>query len=147
MNISFHKQLLILLAIASISCCTVTYSSWFNDLFKDVSWGMNIDVNQDENSVIVVINVPFNIDPENINIEIKDKILYVHGIQEEKKEIKKEDYYYSEMSSSSFNPVIGLPCVVDETATTAEITDNILTITMPKIEQEVKKKIKVVRTR
>src|SRR5438046_2977651 len=77
MNISFHKQLLILLAIASISCCTVTYSSWFNDLFKDVSWGMNIDVNQDENSVIVVINVSFNIDQENINIEINDKIIYL----------------------------------------------------------------------
>ena len=96
---------------------------------------LSIDMYQDDDNVIVKMKAP-SIDPEKIDIDIKDKTLRVCGKQKELKEVSKEGYYQKHASSSSFNRVISLPCLVDSQLTTAKIRDGILTITMPKIKDE-----------
>lgn len=143
-----YKRILFTFFLASYS--SSVYSSWFGDLFKDVTVETKMpEITQNDNNVIVTMNVSDDIDSDDINVEIKDKTLYVSGMRKSKQEVHEKDYYHKEISRSSFNRVVSLPCLVDELGTTAEMTDGVLVITMPKIREEetAAKKIKVIKAK
>lgn len=139
-------SLLVVLFVSVVSVERVD-ASWWNDLFRDVPAMGSIEVAQDNDNVIVTMKVPGDIDPNNIMVDIKDYTLHVYGKMEAKNEVKDEGFYKKEMSSSSFNRSVSLPCLVDDLATNAELSGDILVITMPKIKEEDRavKKIRVVR--
>jgi HSP20 family protein len=145
---SFIKlPLLVVIFVSAVSVGTAD-ASWWNGWFKDIPAMGSIDVNQDNDNVIVTMAVPSGVDPENIVVDIKDQTLHVYGKSEAKTEMNEEGYYKKEMSSSSFNRSVSLPCLVNDLETTAELNGNVLVITMPKINEQDKaaKKIRVVRT-
>ena len=59
------------------------------------------DIYQNKNNVIVEMAVP-KIDADKINISIENDVLTVSGRRDEKKEVKKEDYYREEIREGSF---------------------------------------------
>ena len=147
------KILCRLLLITAIVSCIFSYNpvnaSWFSNLFRGIS---SSEVTQDESNVIVRMRIPYNIDPYDIHIEIKEKTLYVYG-KKERKYTKNVGYFYSEVSSSSFGRQVSLPCLVNEEESEAVVSsafmvnekgpeDYILRIVMPKAKP-MTKKIKV----
>jgi HSP20 family protein len=141
---------LIIVFLLSAGSYSILHPSWFSNLFRsDISEHNKIDIAQDDDNVIVTMNVPEDIDPDDIRIEIDGKTLYVFGARKTKKEVKNEGYYRSEMISSSFNRMASLPCFVKDESTKAEISGDILIITMPKIKETslISKKIKIIRTK
>ncbi|GEM_PF-699101 len=146
---NFRIGLLIMSSLLCVTCFHEIRPSWFSNFFKDTAFDDKVDITQDDDNVIVTMHVPEDIDAHNITVEIKDKTLYVYGVREEKKEVRDEGYYQSHVSSSSFHRVETLPCLVDDSETTAEISKGVLTIVMPKIKEEepIAKKVKVIRSK
>jgi len=94
-----------------------------------------IDIYEDNGNLIAEVELP-KVDPENINVEVKDNVLRLEAKSEEKKEEKKKGYYRKEISSGYFKRVLSLPVEVIGDKTEAEYRDGILKITMPKAKPQ-----------
>lgn len=101
-----------------------------------------VDVYQDKSNVIVEMPVT-HIDPEKVEISIKDGVLHVKGSTEKKSEVDDKNYYRREISSGSFYRAIPLPADVISEKTSAIHEDGVLKISMPKAKEKKGKEIKV----
>lgn len=102
----------------------------------------SMDIYEKGNNVIAEMNVP-GIDADKIEVSVKDGILHVSGISEEKKEEKDKGYWRKEIRKGSFERMIRLPVPVREDKIEATCENGILMITMPKVEARPGKKISV----
>jgi HSP20 family protein len=105
-----------------------------------------MDIYEDKGNVIVESEIP-GVNPENIDIEIKDNYLKVEAKKEEKKEEKDKGYYKKEISKGYYKRIVPLPVEVMADKAQAEYTNGVLKITIPKakVEKEEKgTKIKIV---
>ena len=100
------------------------------------------DIYQNKNNVIVEMAVP-KIDADKINISIENDVLTVSGRRDEKKEVKKEDYYRKEIREGSFSRSVVLPMSVKGDKAVADYEKGMLKITLPKAEEAKPKRIAV----
>lgn len=115
---------------------------FFSEDWGDVDFSPAIDVRQDKDSVIVETSLP-GIDPDKIDISVENDVLTVSGHTEEKKEIKREDYYRKEIREGSFSRSIILPMPVKADKAEASYDKGIMKIVIPKAEAAKPKKIAV----
>lgn len=101
-----------------------------------------IDIKEKKDSVIVKAELP-GIAEEDVNVEILDNIMTISGMKAEEKEEEKEGFYYRESHSGSFERSFNLPSDVKADRAEAEMHNGVLTITVPKIEPKVAKKISI----
>lgn len=83
--------------------------------------------------------------PEEIEISITGDTLKITGKSEEKKEEKNDGkkYYFSEISEKTFTRTFTLPYEVVAEEATADFTNGMLHLVMPKSERAVPKTVKV----
>ena len=101
-----------------------------------------VDIYQDKNNLYVELPL-IGIKPKDVRISIENNILNVSGESQEKKEIKSEDYLRKEIRRGSFRKVVKLPIDVRSGKASAETTEGILKITIPKSSQGASKATKV----
>jgi HSP20 family protein len=101
-----------------------------------------LDVYQDKDNVVAELSLP-GIDPAKVDITIENDVLTVSGSSEEKKEVKREDYYRKEVRTGSFSRSVVLPMAVKGNDAQAHYDKGVLTITMPKEESVKPKKVTV----
>lgn len=111
-------------------------------LWEGVDFTPAIDVRQDKDNVIVETSLP-GIDPEKVDISIENDVLTVSGHTEEKKEVKREDYYRKEIREGSFSRSVILPMGVKADQAEAQYEKGILKIIIPKAAEAKPKKIAV----
>ena len=75
--------------------------------FEEGFWGgadftPAVDIYQDKDNVIVETPLA-GIDPAKVDISIENDVLTILGRTEEKKEVKREDYYRKEVREGSFS--------------------------------------------
>jgi HSP20 family protein len=111
--------------------------------FSRIGWDLAVDVYEEGGNVVAEMNLP-GVDPEKVEILIKDDHLKISGSRDEKKEIKGENYYRREIKRGNFERVVKLPTAVKADKAEAEYKDGILKVIIPKEEEKVGKvKIKV----
>lgn len=116
---------------------------FFDDaLWSGVDFTPAMDVYQDKDNVIVETAIT-GIDPEKVDISIENDVLTVSGHKEEKKEVKREDYYRKEIREGSFSRSVILPMGVQGDKADASYDKGILKITLPKAEAAKPKKIAI----
>ncbi len=101
-----------------------------------------MDVYQKKDAVIVETPLT-GVDPDKVDISIENDVLTISGKTEEKKEVKKEDYYRKEIREGSFSRSVILPMNVKGNQAKADYEKGILKITLPKAEEAKSKKISV----
>jgi len=113
-----------------------------DDFWNGVDFSPAIDIYQDKDNVIVETLLA-GVDPEKVEISVENDVLTISGKTEEKKEVKKEDYYRKEIREGSFSRSVILPMQVkaDEAEATSE--KGILKVVLPKAEEVKPKKIAV----
>ena len=99
-----------------------------------------IDLTETKSNLVLRAEIP-GVDPNDIEIDITDKILTIKG--ETRQEMIEEDSHRMERSYGSFSRSIQLPCRVIIDNIKAEFKDGILKITMPKCAPETARKIKI----
>jgi len=112
--------------------------------YQQSGWDLAADVSEHANDIVVEMQVP-GVEAEKINIEIENHHLRVSGSREEKKEEKGKSYYRKEIKRGSFDREIDLPCLVDQNNISAQVTDGVLIIVLPK--QKGKQASKIVVTK
>ena len=116
---------------------------WADDFFGGVTeFTPKMDIYQKEESVMVELPLP-GIDPKDVKIVIENDVLTVSGHAEEKKEVKREDYYRKETRSGHFTRSVVLPMPVKNADAQARYDKGILTIELPKDEQAKPKQIAI----
>ncbi len=116
---------------------------FFDEGFSaDVNFLPALDVRQDKDNVIVEASLP-GIDPEKVDISVENDVLTISGQTEEKKEVKREDYYRKEIREGSFSRSVILPMGVKADQAEAKYEKGILTINLPKAEEAKPKKIAI----
>lgn len=112
------------------------------DLWEGADFSPAIDVRQDKDNVIVETSLP-GIDPDKVEISVENDVLTISGHTEDKKEVKREDYYRKEMREGSFSRSIILPMGVKANEAEANYEKGILKIKLPKAEEAKPKKIAI----
>jgi HSP20 family protein len=116
---------------------------FFDEGFSaDVNFLPALDVRQDKDNVIVEASLP-GIDPEKVDISVENDVLTISGHTEEKKEVKREDYYRKEIREGRFSRSVILPMGVKADQAEASYEKGILKIVLPKAEEAKPKKIAI----
>ena len=106
-----------------------------------------IDIYETDDSVVVKAQVP-GISEDDVNVTIEDNILTISAEREKTKEEKdKKTVVYKSSRQMSFHYSTTLPRKVKADSAEAEVENGVVTITIPKTEEEKPKKITVKRSK
>ena len=95
-----------------------------------------IQVTEDKDAVKVTAEIP-GIDEKDIDLKISaDGMLSIGGEKKNKSEESNKDNYFSEISYGTFKRTIQLPWDLDYEATTAKYNNGVLTVSIPKSQNE-----------
>ena len=101
-----------------------------------------IDIFYQDDAVVVKAELP-GMKKEDINVELNDGVLRIHGEKKREEKVEKKDYYRMERSVGSFERRISLPSGIEAEKTKASFKDGVLEIQIPKTEEAKKKERKV----
>ena len=109
--------------------------------FNEEEGQLAIDVYQTENDLVIQSAIA-GVKPENLDISIEKDIIIIKGKREKPLE-ENGDYFTQECFFGPFSREIIMPAEVDSARTAAEMKNGILTIRIPKVLKEKKRKITV----
>ncbi|MFA5871945.1 MAG: Hsp20/alpha crystallin family protein [Parcubacteria group bacterium] len=112
------------------------------DMWPSAGFVPAMDVRQDKDNVIVEMALP-GIEADKVEVHVENDVLTVSGHREEKRELKREDYYRKEIREGSFSRSVVLPMHVKGDKATAAYEKGMLKIMIPKAEEAKPKKIAV----
>lgn len=102
-----------------------------------------VDVFETDSEIIVQSAVA-GIKPEDFEISIENDMLEIKGTRNDPQESKpKKNYFFQECYWGPFSRQIILPKEIDSAKTQSLIKEGILTIIIPKLKKERKKKLKI----
>lgn len=81
--------------------------------------------------------------PENIDIKLADGTITIRGEKSEEKKEEKDDYLVSERRYGHFQRTLALPPGVNADAISADFSNGVLTVTLPKTQEAKQKERKV----
>ena len=105
-------------------------------------WLPAFDVSETDDEVIVKAELP-GMDVKDIDITMTDGLLTIKGERKMEKEDKRENYHRIERQFGSFSRSLNLGVNVKGDSIDAGYKDGILTVTLPKAEEDKPKKIEV----
>jgi HSP20 family protein len=106
------------------------------------TWAPAIDLYESDGKLTVEAELP-GLDAKDIEISLEDDILSVKGERKFSDEVKEENYHRIERAYGYFERNIPLPRKVDEDKVVATVTDGVLHIEMPKVEEAKPKQIPI----
>ena len=99
-----------------------------------------VDVYQTEDELVIQSAIA-GVKPENLDISIEEDMISIKGSREKSPEEREINYFYQECFWGPFSRKIILPVEADAGRAEATMKEGILTIRMPKIQKEKKRKI------
>ena len=103
---------------------------------------MAVDVYQTEEEIVIQSTIA-GIKPESLDISVENDVVTIRGIRERSEEDGERDYFYQECYWGPFSRKIILPEETDPSRTDATMKEGVLTIRIPKIQKQKKRKILV----
>lgn len=110
------------------------FGEWGIKTTKSNSFSPRVDVNEDNENIYVIAEVP-GVDKNDIKINLVGDVLTITG--EKKSEVidEKKNYYRTERRYGSFTRSFTLPSEVVIDKISAEYKEGVLNITLPKTEE------------
>jgi HSP20 family protein len=119
-----------------------SYTGGHDESLTTSSFAPAVDVYEDEHQVTLKIEVP-GIDEKDIDVQVENNVLTVHGERKIEKEEKEENYRRVESRYGSFTRTFTLPQTVDTESVSAAYDKGVLKIALPKKAEAKPKQIKV----
>ncbi len=101
-----------------------------------------VDVYQTEEEIVIQSTIA-GIKPESLDISVENDVVTIRGIRKRPEETGERDYFYQECYWGPFSRKIILPEETDPSRTDATMKEGVLTIRIPKIQKEKKRKVMV----
>ncbi len=118
------------------------FDGFFRGIRTESAFYPMVDVYETNDAVVVEVEVP-GMKKEDIKITVEDNVLRISGEKKLEREQKDRSYYVVERSYGTFERAFRLPEYVEPEKIKAKFENGILTITIPKKEEEKKKVIDV----
>ncbi len=112
--------------------------------FPDTNFAPNLDIVERENDIQVKIEIP-GIVPEDVEVKVHDNILIVSGKRHFEKEESNETWLRRESTYGSFERRVTLPKGIDSDTVSASYNLGVLSVSIPKPEKAIPKKVEVKR--
>ncbi len=111
---------------------------------RDVTseWSLPLDVVEDENDFVVKAPLP-GVKPEDIDITFNQGMLTIKGQMKDESDTTKGQYHLRERRYGTFSRTINLPSTVKPEDIQADYADGILTLKLPKAEEDKPKRIPI----
>src|SRR3974390_3434896 len=125
------------------------FNRLFNEAFERSNeeggltpWCPAVDIYENEHELVVKADIP-DIKPEELDIRVENNILTIRGERKFEKKVDEKNYLRLERTYGSFSRSFSLANTVNSEAIKAEYKDGVLTLTVPKREEDKPKQIKV----
>lgn len=99
------------------------------------AWVPTMDIFEQGGSLVVKAELP-GVKKEDIEVKLEHGDLVIRGARREEREVKEEEYYRLERSRGSFYRRIPLPFDVQSEQITADFTNGLLEVHVPRPAQE-----------
>jgi HSP20 family protein len=109
----------------------------------DTMGAIPLDIIEEGNDIRVKASVP-GIKPQDLHVEVVDDQLHIWGEVKQDKEREDKDYYMREHRYGRIERMVTLPYPVNSDKAKAEFKDGMLTLTLPKTAEVMRKEIKIV---
>ena len=113
----------------------------FNDM-EELGWQPRVDIVDEEKQLVVKADIP-GVAPEQVEVQFDNNVLTIKGKRETECENKKDNFICYERQRGAFYRRIVLPDIVDGEHIIAKSDHGVLVITLPKLKQNITKKITV----
>lgn len=117
-------------------------AGWRRTPYMEKEWAPALEMFEKPDKFVIKAEMP-GIKEEDIEISVSDNTLTIKGEKKAEKEVREEDYYFSETSYGSFFRSVSLPSNVNAEAIAASIDDGVLEVDIPKVAEVKPKKISV----
>jgi HSP20 family protein len=114
----------------------------WSDLNHEPEGQLAIDVYQTEDDLVIQTAIA-GVKPESLDISIEGDMITIRGNRERPEEAETKNYFYQECFWGPFSRQMIMSVEIDPSRTEATLKNGILTIRIPKIERERKRKIVV----
>ena len=108
----------------------------------DRKMGLAVDVLENDNSYVVKASIP-GINVEDVEITFDDDVLTIKGEIRDDNEQEEENFHIRERWFGAFGRSLRFPTNVDADAIEATYENGVLTLNVPKVEEEQPKRIEV----
>jgi len=120
--------------------------SWWDSPFGELegAWSYPLDLVDKGDHLLLKIDVP-GLKKDQINISLDEDVLTIDSQIDEEKEDKPEDekYYRRERYCASFQRRLRLPSEVDQEKISANLSDGVLEIKLPKAKERLPREVKI----
>ncbi len=106
------------------------------------TWAPRVDIEETDKELLVKADLP-GVDPKEVEINVTDGSIEIRGEKKEEKEEKKKDYLRTERFVGKFYRQFPLPAGTDPNKISAESSNGVVTIHIPKSAEAQPKKIAV----
>lgn len=107
-----------------------------------MTWGLAVDVSENDDAYIVKASLP-GVKPEEIEVTLTDNVLTIKGETSADIETEGEHYHVRERRQGSFGRTLTLPSPLKQDAIEAVHENGVLTLTLPKAEETIPKRITI----
>lgn len=121
------------------------FSPWFSSALPSIRmerFTPSVDMSEDQDNIYVEMNLP-GMEQKDINVKTIGNVLEISAKKEETAEEQNRDYYCCERYRGRFYRALDLPSSVDTSGIEAKTKNGVLTITLPKKEEEKAKEIDI----
>jgi HSP20 family molecular chaperone IbpA len=106
------------------------------------TWNPAIDVVDEDERVRVRAELP-GLKPDDFTVEVENDRLYIRGEKQTRREEKRGDVTYSEVSYGRFSRALRLPADVVADKAEASYENGVLELTLPKQEESRRRRVRV----
>lgn len=106
------------------------------------AWRPLVDIYETDDGVIIQADLP-GVKKEDVSVEVKDNLLTIQGQRFIESAVEEERYYRRERSCGTFQRSFTLRSAVAPESIKASFKNGVLTVQVPKPEEEKPKKISV----
>lgn len=113
------------------------------NVFGDgITWQPAVELLNTKDSLILKVLLP-GIDPKDLDISVTRESVKIAGEKRYEKTTDEDGYFHSEFSYGKFERTMGLPVPIQNGKVKADYKDGVLILTLPKIEEEINRVVKV----
>jgi HSP20 family protein len=106
------------------------------------AWRPAVDIFENEAGVVVQVDLP-GVKKEDVSVEVKNNLLVIQGLRQIETPVSEDRYYRRERSCGTFQRSFALRAAIAPDSIKAAFKNGVLTIQIPRPEEEKPKKVPV----